>query len=173
MVGETRDGETAQTSVRAAITGHLVVSTLHTNDALSSIVRLEDMGVEPYMVANSVVGLVAQRLMRKVCPNCREEYEPTEVECQAMGQHPAKVVRGKGCHMCNNTGYKGRISIHEMVLIDKHMRRMIAERADMDDLIAYAQNEQGMKTLKQSAYDYVEQGITSVEEMLKICQTAE
>ena len=93
MVGETRDGETAEISVRAAITGHLVCSTLHTNDALSSIVRLEDMGVEPYLVANSVVGIVAQRLMRKVCPNCKEEYVPDSVECDAMGAHPAKVVR--------------------------------------------------------------------------------
>lgn len=173
MVGETRDAETAQISVRAAITGHLVCSTLHTNDALSSLVRLEDMGVEPYLVANSVVGIVAQRLMRKVCPNCREEYEPNETECKAMGQHPATVVRGKGCHMCNNTGYKGRISIHEMVLIDKHLKRLITERAPMDDLIEYATKEQNMKTLKDSAYQLVEEKVTSVEEMLKICQTAE
>ncbi len=173
MVGETRDGETAEISVRAAITGHLVCSTLHTNDALSSIVRLEDMGVEPYLVANSVVGIVAQRLMRKVCPNCKEEYVPDSVECEAMGAHPAKVVRGKGCHMCNNTGYKGRISIHEIVVIDKKLRRMIADKAPMDDITAYAVNEQGMSTLKQSALQLVEEGVTTVEEMLKICQTAE
>lgn len=173
MVGETRDGETAEISVRAAITGHLVCSTLHTNDALSSIVRLEDMGVEPYLVANSVVGIVAQRLMRKVCPNCKEEYVPDTVECDAMGAHPAKVVRGKGCHMCNNTGYKGRIAIHEIVVIDKKMRRMIADRVPMDDITAYAVNEQGMTTLKSAALQLVEEGVTSVEEMLKICQTAE
>lgn len=173
MVGETRDGETAEISVRAAITGHLVCSTLHTNDALSSIVRLEDMGVEPYLVANSVVGIVAQRLMRKVCTNCKEEYVPDSVECDAMGAHPAKVVRGKGCHMCNNTGYKGRIAIHEIVVIDKKMRRMIADRVPMDDITSYAVNEQGMTTLKSAALQLVEQGVTSVEEMLKICQTAE
>ena len=173
MVGETRDGETAEISVRAAITGHLVCSTLHTNDALSSIVRLEDMGVEPYLVANSVVGIVAQRLMRKVCPNCREEYVPDSVECEAIGGHPASVVRGKGCHMCNNTGYKGRIAIHEIVIIDKKMRRMIADKVPMDDITNYAITEQGMKTLKMSAYELVEQKVTSVEEMLKICQTAE
>lgn len=173
MVGETRDGETAEISVRAAITGHLVCSTLHTNDALSSIVRLEDMGVEPYLVANSVVGIVAQRLMRKVCPNCKEEYVPDTVECDAMGAHPAKVVRGKGCHMCNNTGYKGRIAIHEIVVIDKKMRRMIADKVPMDDITAYAVNEQGMTTLKSAALQLVEEGVTSVEEMLKICQTAE
>ena len=173
MVGETRDGETAEISVRAAITGHLVCSTLHTNDALSSIVRLEDMGVEPYLVANSVVGIVAQRLMRKVCPNCKEEYVPDSVECDAMGAHPAKVVRGKGCHMCNNTGYKGRIAIHEIVVVDKKMRRMIADKVPMDDIAAYAVNVQGMTTLKNSALQLVEEGVTTVEEMLKICQTAE
>ena len=173
MVGETRDGETAEISVRAAITGHLVCSTLHTNDALSSIVRLEDMGVEPYLVANSVVGIVAQRLMRKVCPNCKEEYVPDSVECDAMGAHPAKVVRGKGCHMCNNTGYKGRIAIHEIVVVDKKMRRMIADKVPMDDITAYAVNVQGMTTLKNSALQLVEEGVTTVEEMLKICQTAE
>ena len=173
MVVETRDGETAEISVRAAITGHLVCSTLHTNDALSSIVRLEDMGVEPYLVANSVVGIVAQRLMRKVCPNCKEEYVPDSVECDAMGAHPAKVVRGKGCHMCNNTGYKGRIAIHEIVVVDKKMRRMIADKVPMDDITAYAVNVQGMTTLKNSALQLVEEGVTTVEEMLKICQTAE
>ncbi len=173
MVGETRDAETADISVRAAITGHLVCSTLHTNDALSSIVRLEDMGIEPYLVANSVVGIVAQRLMRKVCPNCREEYAPDPIECEAMGAHPATVVRGKGCHMCNNTGYKGRISIHEIVVIDKKIKRMIADKVPMDDITEYAINEQGMKTLKMSAYELVEQKVTTVEEMLKICQTAD
>ena len=173
MVGETRDGETAEISVRAAITGHLVCSTLHTNDALSSIVRLEDMGVEPYLVANSVVGIVAQRLMRKVCPHCMEEYTPDPVECEAIGANVTRAVRGKGCHHCNNTGYKGRIAIHEIVIVDKKMRRLIADKAPMDDIEAYAKNEQGMKTLKMSALELVEQKVTSIEEMLKICQTAE
>ena len=173
MVGETRDGETAQISVRAAITGHLVCSTLHTNDAISSIVRIEDMGVQPYLVANSVVGIVAQRLVRKVCPNCSYEYEPDPAEREAIGENIAKVVKGKGCHMCNNTGYKGRISVHEMVLIDKPMKRMITNQAPIDDIHDYAVKEQGMKTLKQSALELVQQGVTTVEEMLKICQTAE
>ncbi|NLL63190.1 MAG: Flp pilus assembly complex ATPase component TadA [Ruminococcaceae bacterium] len=173
MVGETRDGETAEISVRAAITGHLVCSTLHTNDALSSIVRLIDMGVEPYLVANSVVGIVAQRLMRKVCTHCMEEYEPDSVEIEAMGEKVDKVVRGKGCHRCNNTGYKGRIAIHEIVVIDKKLRRMIADRETMDDITIYAHDEQGMRTLKESALELVKDKVTSVEELLKICQTAE
>ena len=173
MVGETRDGETAEISVRAAITGHLVCSTLHTNDALSSIVRLEDMGVEPYLVANSVVGIVAQRLMRKVCPNCREEYVPDALECEGIGVQLHSAVRGKGCHQCNNTGYKGRIAIHEIVIVDKKMKRMIADRVPMDDISEYAIKEQGMKTLKMSALQLVEDKVTTIEEMLKICQTAE
>lgn len=173
MVGETRDGETAEISVRAAITGHLVCSTLHTNDALSSIVRLEDMGVEPYLVANSVVGIVAQRLMRKVCPNCCEEYVPDPLECEAIGTTLTSAVRGKGCHQCNNTGYKGRIAIHEIVIVDKKMKRMIADRVPMDDITEYAVKEQGMKTLKVSALKLVEDKVTTIEEMLKICQTAE
>ncbi len=173
MVGETRDGETAQISVRAAITGHLVCSTLHTNDAISSIVRLEDMGVPPYLVANSVVGIVAQRLVKKVCPNCSCEYEPDAVEREAIGPEISKIVKGQGCHMCNNTGYKGRIAVHEMVLIDKTMKRMITDKAPVDDIYDYAINEQGMKTLKQSALELVKQGVTTVEEMLKVCQTAE
>ena len=173
MVGETRDGETAQISVRAAITGHLVCSTLHTNDAISSIVRIEDMGVPPYLVANSVVGIVAQRLVRKICPNCSYEYEPDPAEREAVGPNIKKVSKGKGCHMCNNTGYKGRISVHEMVLVDKPMKRMITERVPMDDIYDYAIEKQGMKTLKTSTLELVEQGVTTVEELIKISQTAE
>ncbi|MFY9380301.1 MAG: ATPase, T2SS/T4P/T4SS family [Acutalibacteraceae bacterium] len=173
MVGETRDGETAQISVRAAITGHLVCSTLHTNDAISSIVRIEDMGVAPYLVANSVVGIVAQRLVRKVCPNCAYEYEPDIVERETIGPDIHKIVKGKGCHMCNNTGYKGRVAIHEIVIIDRVMKRMITDRAPVDDIYDYAINEQGMKTLEQCALDLVKDGVTTVEEMLKVCQVSD
>lgn len=173
MVGETRDGETAQISVRAAITGHLVCSTLHTNDAISSIVRLEDMGIPPYLVANSVVGIVAQRLVKKVCQNCAYEYQPNASEREVVGVDVQRLVKGKGCHMCNNTGYKGRISIHEMVLIDNNMKRMITDRVPVDDIYNYAIHKQGMDTLKTSALKLVEKGITTVDEMLKICQTAE
>ncbi len=168
MVGETRDGETASISVRAAITGHLVLSTLHTNDALSSIVRLSDMGVQDYLIANSLVGLVAQRLIRKVCPNCGYEYEPSAEERLVVGDEIKTVRKGKGCHMCNNTGYKGRMAIHEIVYIDKTIRKMISTRAEMDDILMYAKKTQKFKTLKDSAQKLVEQGITSVEEMLKI-----
>ncbi len=119
MVGETRDSETAAISIRSAITGHLVLSTLHTNNAVASIVRLIDMGMEPYMIANSVVGIIAQRLMRKVCPHCCEEVELTELEQEMTGHQVKRAKRAKGCNRCNYTGYHGRIAVHEIVRIDK------------------------------------------------------
>jgi type IV pilus assembly protein PilB len=176
MVGETRDAETASISVSAAITGHLVLSTLHTNDALTSIVRLEDMGVPPYLVGNSVVGLVAQRLMRKICPYCEETYESSEIELLSLGvkkEDVPKLKRGKGCHVCNQTGYKGRTAVHEIVKVDKHMQRLIAESAQMSELYEYARKHMGMATLRERARDLVIQGITSMEEFMKIGETAD
>ena len=168
MVGETRDAETAEISVRAAITGHLVVSTLHTNDAVSAIVRLQDMGIEPYMVANSLVGVVAQRLVRKICPHCKEKYQATELEKQQLGEDVAFVYRGKGCHICNNTGYKGREAVHEIIWIDKEVRRMIVNQEEIDTIFAYMKKEQNVNTLKDSAIALVKEGITTVEELYKI-----
>ncbi len=168
MLGETRDSETASISVRAAITGHLVLSTLHTNDAVSSIVRLEDMGLAPYLVANSLVGIVAQRLVRKVCTNCSYECEPTAEEKAIIGDDIPKIRKGRGCNLCNNTGYKGRVSIHEMVLIDKELKRMIANSAETEDMLEYCKRVQGMKMLGESAIDLVRKGITTPEEVLKV-----
>lgn len=168
MVGETRDSETASISIRAAITGHLVLSTLHTNDAISSIVRLKDMGVPGYMVANSLVGLVAQRLMRKVCPNCKEEYAPEAEEVAILGHDVTKLYRGKGCHQCNNTGYKGRISVHEIVEIDKTIRRMIVSDAGMDDILAYVKETQKFQSLRDSAFELVASGISTVSEFQRV-----
>jgi type IV pilus assembly protein PilB len=171
MVGETRDAETASISVSAAITGHLVISTLHTNDALTSIVRLEDMGVPPYLVGNSVVGLVAQRLIRKICPHCEQEYEASEIDLLPLGEATESVrtlKRGTGCHVCNLTGYKGRIAIHEIVFVDKKMQRMIAESAPMSALYDYARKDLGMSTLRERAQTLVLKGVTSMEEFLKI-----
>ncbi len=168
MIGETRDGETAEISVRSAITGHLVVSTLHTNDAISSIVRLEDMGVAPYLVANSVVGIVAQRLVRKVCTFCKEEVPVTQEDVAIIGPGIPTVCRGKGCKVCNNTGYKGRISIHEMVYIDKKLKRMIANGATSDEMSDYARNTLGMKNLMENAIELVKEGVTTPEEVMKI-----
>lgn len=168
MVGETRDGETAGTSVRAAITGHVVLSTLHTNDAFSSIVRLEDMGVETYLVANSLVGLVAQRLMRKVCPNCSTEMPTTEQERNFLGEDIKTIRRGAGCSRCNHTGYSGRIAVHEIVAIDNQIRRMIINHSPVEEISAYAREHQHMRTLKESGLILVKEGKTTPEELLKI-----
>lgn len=168
MVGETRDGETAGTSVRAAITGHMVLSTLHTNDAVSSIVRLEDMGVETYLVANSLVGLVAQRLMRKVCPKCGAEMETTEQERMFLGEDVKTVRRGVGCTHCNHTGYSGRIAVHEIVSIDNEIRRMIINHNTVEEITVYAKEHQHMRSLKESGLNLVKEGLTTPEELLKI-----
>ncbi|MDR2487482.1 MAG: GspE/PulE family protein [Clostridiales Family XIII bacterium] len=176
MVGETRDAETASISVSAAITGHLVLSTLHTNDALTSIVRLEDMGVPPYLVGNSVVGLVAQRLVRKICPHCEEIYESSDIELITLRETKERVPylkRGKGCHVCNGTGYKGRIAVHEIIEVDKRMQRMIAESRPLSEIYEYARKEKGMATLRERAHDLVVTGVTGMEEFLKIGETVD
>ncbi|MDD6328582.1 MAG: ATPase, T2SS/T4P/T4SS family [Eubacteriales bacterium] len=168
MVGETRDAETAGISVRAAITGHLVLSTLHTNDAASSVVRLVDMGVEPYMIASSLVGIIAQRLVRKVCPFCGEWGPMTEEEEAIAGVRFAQVKHAKGCRQCNNTGYKGRISIHEILTIDRKVREMITRGSSVEEIKDYAISEQEMSTLKKSALDLVADGTTTVDELLRV-----
>ncbi len=168
MVGETRDAETASISIRAAITGHLVLSTLHTNSAVSSIVRLIDMGMEPYMIANSLVGVVAQRLMRKVCPFCAKDDEPNEMERELLGDDVPRIKRPQGCNRCNNTGYAGRIAIHEIVVIDAKIRKMISEGATMDQIEEYAVKEQGMRTLRELGTNMVRDGVSTVEELQKV-----
>lgn len=161
MVGETRDAETASISVRAAITGHMVFSTLHTNDALSSIVRLEDMGVERYMVANSVAGLVAQRLMRRVCPHCAKQMPVTAEERTYLGPDIPFVRRGTGCTQCNGTGYRGRIAIHELVIINRELRELISAGATQAQLTEAARRSQGMTSLREAALQLVREGETT------------
>ena len=168
MVGETRDAETAAISVRASITGHLVFSTLHTNDAVSAIVRLEDMGVEPYMVANSLVGVVAQRLVRTICPHCKERVLASAADKVAVGEDIDYVYRGKGCPNCNNTGYKGRMAIHEIIIIDSQVRKMISAHADIDDIYAYIKESQHLVSLGDGALGLVKAGQTTVEELQKV-----
>ncbi len=168
MVGETRDGETAGTSVRAAITGHMVLSTLHTNDAVSSIVRLADMGVETYLIANSLTALVAQRLVRKVCPNCAREMETTKEERKMLGQDVRTVRRGMGCHRCNQTGYRGRTAVHEILTVDAAIRRMISDHAAVEEITRYGVERRGMRTIRLSTLKLVKEGVTTPEEMLKI-----
>ncbi|MDD2979635.1 MAG: GspE/PulE family protein [Hespellia sp.] len=173
MVGETRDAETASISIRAAITGHLVFSTLHTNDAASSVARLIDMGMQPYMVANSLVGIIAQRLMRKVCPECGEEIGATVEEAEMLGCEPGIIIKkAKGCPVYNYTGYRGRIAIHEILLINKEIRKMITDGASAEELAQYAIHHQSMRTLKECAVDMVLQGVTTIEELLKVAYYA-
>ena len=168
MLGETRDAETASISVRAAITGHLVLSTLHTNDAASSVTRLVDMGIEPYMLANSLVGIIAQRLVRKVCPDCGQWGEMTDEEERIVGKRLPQVMHKVGCKKCNGTGYRGRISIHEILPIDKPIRKLISDEATSEDIKDYARKELGMLTLKESCMQLIEAGVTTVEELVKV-----
>ncbi len=168
MVGETRDAETASISIRAAITGHLVLSTLHTNDAASSVIRLVDMGIEPYMVSSALDGIIAQRLVRKVCTYCSTEAPLSEEDKHFIGKDIPYVRVAHGCAHCNNSGYSGRISIHEILVVDKPLRKMISSGATTEDIKDYAIREQGMKTLRQSCIELIEQGITTVEEFRRV-----
>lgn len=168
MVGEIRDAETAQIATRAAITGHLVLSTLHTNDTASTISRFIDMGVESYMVSSSVVGVIAQRLVRRICPRCKQEFElSAEEEAILAREGLDKVYRGVGCNHCSGTGYSGRIAIHEILVMDREIRRMI-DRGHAIDEIKDKAIEKGMKTLNKTCIDLIRDGITTVSEMLKI-----
>lgn len=165
MIGETRDKETAAISVRAAVTGHLVLSTLHTNDAASSIIRLKDMGVEPYLTASSLVGIVAQRLLRKLCPECARTAKADEEDWKLLDKRPARIRVPAGCPSCNGTGYRGRVAVHEILIVDQAVRRMISEGASAEQIREHGIHAQGMRTLKECAAELVEQGITSMEEL--------
>ncbi|MDA8336251.1 MAG: ATPase, T2SS/T4P/T4SS family [Peptococcaceae bacterium] len=172
MVGEIRDGETAEIAVRAATTGHVVLSTLHTNDAAGAVTRLIDMGVEPFLVASSLVGVVAQRLLRVVCQHCRQAYEPEpdSIERSFLGMKPDGKVdlsRGKGCGYCGYTGYRGRTAIVEVLTVDTAIRQMIADRATADE-ITRAAVAQGMTTLMQDGIAKVLGGVTSVQELMRV-----
>ena len=168
LVGEIRDGETAEIAMRAAITGHLVFSTIHTNDAVSSINRLIDMGIEPFMVSTALIGVVAQRLVRRICTNCREEYTPGPDEVELLKLKPGqKLYRGAGCSECGEKGYKGRIAIHEVVIMTKAMRALLERRASEDEMRQLAVSE-GTLMLADSAAQLVLEGITTVQEMSKV-----
>lgn len=166
MIGETRDRETANIAATAAITGHLVLSTLHTNDAISSIVRLRDMGLENYLISGSVVGLIAQRLARKLCNNCKEEYVPDKNEVERLGAKtaPARLWRACGCPACNQTGYKGRRSVHEIVEIDSVVRKMITDGKPIESVYQYMEDVKQLRTLKDEMRQLVLDGITTVDE---------
>ncbi|MFA6320370.1 MAG: type II secretion system ATPase GspE [Candidatus Omnitrophota bacterium] len=172
MVGEIRDIETAEIAIQAALTGHLVFSTLHTNDAPGAITRLIDMGMEPFLVSSSVIAVIAQRLVRKICPRCKEQYTPTKTELKDIGLESSGKVsfyKGKGCPDCMNTGYKGRISIYEMMLPDDKIRDAIISKTATSEIKKRA-IEGGMITLMQDGIEKVEAGITTIEEVLRVTQ---
>lgn len=168
MVGETRDSETASIAVRAALTGHLVLSTLHTNDAVSAIARLVDMGVEEYMVANSLVGVVAQRLVKKICPNCKESYEAGENEKLALGQDVTTLYRGRGCPLCNGTGYKGRIAVHEILTVDRELRNLISKKQSVETIENYLFEKGKLTRLSTGMANLVKSGVSTFDEYLKL-----
>ncbi len=170
MIGEIRDQETAQIAVQASITGHLVVSTLHTNSAASSVTRLEDMGIESYLIADSVNGIIAQRLVRRLCPECKEEVEATADEKEFMGLDVDKktiLYKPCGCSKCDNTGYRGRIGVYEIMAMSPELKKLVSKRAGADRLKEQA-IEEGMRTLRMSGTEYVLDGTTSFEELVKI-----
>jgi type IV pilus assembly protein PilB len=174
LVGEIRDGETAQIAVESALTGHLVLSTLHTNDAPSAVTRLTEMGIEPFLVASALDCVVAQRLARRLCTRCREAYAPTEPETEMMRKEwvfreppPPQLYRPVGCSACANTGFKGRLAVHEVMTVTKELEHLTALRKSTRELNELAR-EQGMISLRQDGWAKVAQGQTSVEELLRV-----
>jgi type IV pilus assembly protein PilB len=168
MVGEIRDSETAEIAIRASITGHLVLSTIHTNDAVSSVIRLVDMGIEPYLVSSSVVGVIAQRLVRNICPRCRASYRPSHDEMLMLKmKDPTPLYKGTGCPACNFTGYKGRTGIHEVLVITREIRELVNRRSSLDQVSQMAAR-QGTTSLQESCTDLVLSGVTTVDEMIKV-----
>lgn len=173
LVGEIRDGETAEIAMRAAITGHLVFSTIHTNDAVSSINRLVDMGLEPYMVSSALVGVVAQRLVRRICTNCRKAFEADEDTIAQYHLEPGqKLYKGEGCTDCNGSGYKGRIAIHEVVVITRGMKTLLEKRAPEDEMRQLAVKE-GTQMLMDSAMALVVEGITTIAEANRVAYSVD
>lgn len=172
MVGEIRDAETAEIAIRAAITGHLVLSTIHTNDALSTVVRLIDMNVEPFLVASSVRCVISQRLVKKICTYCKEEVNVELADNLLLKTNLSKAKKGLGCDHCNHTGYTGRTAVFEVVLIDAKLEAMISNRASMDEMRTYASTSK-IRMLREEVLDLIHQGVTTVDEGINILYTTE
>jgi len=172
MVGEIRDGETAEHAVQAALTGHLVLSTLHTNDSPSSVTRLLDLGVPHFLITSTLIGVIAQRLVRENCPHCTEHYEPTEAEAAAMKipfekLKPYRFQRGRGCLHCRETGYLGRTGIYEILPMTDKVRRLVSQQSGSLELLRAAR-EEGLRTLKEAAIEKVFRGVTTTTEMVRV-----
>jgi general secretion pathway protein E len=170
MVGEIRDKETAEIAINASLTGHLVLSTLHTNDAAGSPTRLIDMGVEPFLVASSLLGVIAQRLIRRICSKCRQPHTPTEFEMEELGlpsiPHDATIFRAVGCPSCAQSGYSGRTVIHELMIVDDKIRTLIVKNSDSGTL-RKAAIAGGMTTLRDDGVSKVLQGFTTIDELMR------
>ncbi|HEY6420230.1 MAG TPA: type II secretion system ATPase GspE [Candidatus Binataceae bacterium] len=173
MVGEIRDGETADIAIQAALTGHLVFSTLHTNDSFGAVTRLVEFGIEPFLVSSSVLAVLAQRLVRKLCPDCREPYTAGADELARIALTPDRVTgqvhRAKGCKACRNTGYRGRVAVQELMMMDDEIRAMVMQRADGASIKRQCQSK-GMRLLREDGADRVLAGETSIEELLRVTQ---
>jgi len=174
MIGEMRDTETAKIAIQSALTGHLVFSTVHTNSAAATITRLIDMGIEPFLVSSTIIGVLAQRLVRQVCSNCIESYTPAAEELDELGvsqqqfeQSNKKLYKGKGCDQCHQTGYRGRVGIHELLIMDESLKNRITHTSDTNEIKRYAM-QQGMHTLRMDGINKVLQGITTVKEVVAI-----
>ncbi len=168
MIGEMRDEETAEIAVRAAITGHIVFSTLHTNDATGAITRLEDMGVADYLVADALVGVIAQRLVKRLCPECKKKGKTNAKEMEILGiKDPISIYRPHGCQFCNGTGYKGRIAVHEIMYMNENMRNAVVREKNLEVLRDLAK-QNGMVTLWSSCKSLVEKGVTSIHELMTL-----
>ena len=172
LVGEIRDLETAKTAINASLTGHLVFSTLHTNDALTANTRLLDMGVEPYLVASSIEGVLAQRLVRRVCPDCKEAFEPDPAELAAdcNWQPGEEAWRGKGCRECRFTGYRGRMGIFELLMMDDELREMVVKHDSATQMLVAARRS-GLKLMREDGWDKVRQGLTTIEEINRVTKS--
>jgi type IV pilus assembly protein PilB len=168
MVGEIRERETAEIAVQAALTGHLVLSTLHTNDSIGAVTRMIDMGVEPYLLSSALIGVVAQRLVRSICPNCKTEYLATpELVKQYGWKGKVRLSKGRGCAECYDSGYRGRMGIHEIIEADTDLQRLIIANASRDELTDYMDKHQ-IKTLFSDGIDRVLESKTTIEEIWRV-----
>jgi general secretion pathway protein E len=178
LVGEIRDYETAEMAIRSSLTGHLVLSTLHTNDSAGAVTRLVDMGVEPFLISSTMIASIAQRLVRRICRECGEPHEPdTELLLREFGLRPdqlegAAFRRGRGCDACRHTGFKGRLAIYEMLAFTEEIKRMTVERLNALDIKRVAMRN-GMKTLRHSGWQRVKSGGTTFEEVLRLTADTE
>lgn len=174
MVGEIRDVETAEIAIQASLTGHLVLSTVHTNSAVGAITRLRDMGAEPFLLSSTIAAVLAQRLVRRLCPTCKEAYAPDDAERKLLGLPPGDatdIYRAKGCGRCGHTGYEGRIGVYELMVVDEVLRRLIHEDASEAEIAAHAFRR--ADTLASAGFRHVRAGMTSIEEVLRVVRQEE